>query len=230
MRTLAIVQARLSSQRLPGKMLMPLAGKPVLQHVLERVAKASVDEVVLATSEDEQDDALVELADNLDIPVVRGPVLNDVFGRFLLVLERYPCDVFVRLTGDCPLIEPCIINVCTAEMEFGRWDYVSATEGDGYCDGLDVEVVRTATFHAIDATTLTEREREHTTACIRSRRKQYRCKVLDDWRLDDYRKRYRLSIDTADDYELLQRFFEFCADSQIEPTGLHAIWWLEGRI
>lgn len=227
MRTLAIIQARMSSQRLPGKMLKPLGGKPVLQHVLERVAMASVDEVVLATSEDEQDDALAELADNLDIPTVRGPVLNDVFCRFLLVLERYPCNAFVRVTGDCCLIEPALINACIAEMETGRWDYVSATEGDGYCDGLDVEVMRTQTFQTIDTAYLTDREREHVTERIRNWRGVYCAKVLDRHDLAQYRKLFHLSLDTPDDYERLQQFFEWCNLNGVEPSGINAIRWLE---
>lgn len=107
---IAIIQARCSSSRLPGKVLMPLAGKPMIWHIVERArACRLVRQVVVATSTEPSDDPLAEFCSSEDIPCLRGSLTN-VLSRYLEVLKLYPHDYVVRITGDCPLIHPPFID------------------------------------------------------------------------------------------------------------------------
>lgn len=107
---IAIIQARMSSSRLPGKVMMDLAGRPIIWHIWNRARKCKeVERVVVATSEHESDDLLEEYCKKEGICCVRGP-LDNVLERFMRVVEQYPCKYIVRITGDCPLIYPEFID------------------------------------------------------------------------------------------------------------------------
>jgi spore coat polysaccharide biosynthesis protein SpsF len=109
--TIAIVQARMSSSRLPGKVLMDIAGKPMLQHVIDRSIQAkTVDRAVVATTSDPSDDILEEFCQKLALPYYRGS-LADVLDRFYQAARHFQADVIVRLTADCPLIDPDLIDL-----------------------------------------------------------------------------------------------------------------------
>lgn len=110
-RIIAIIQARMSSSRLPGKVLMDIAGKPLLQHMLERVRKAkSVDDIILATTTDPSDDTLVQFCKTQNFLYFRGS-LHDVLDRFYQAAQAFQAEVIVRLTGDCPLIDPTVLDL-----------------------------------------------------------------------------------------------------------------------
>ncbi len=144
MRVNAVVQARAGSTRLPGKVLRPLAGRPVLEWVV-RAARSSpgVDEVVVATSVRDVDDPVAELATSLGVPVVRGSE-DDVLERFVHAVEAHPCDAVVRLTADCPLLDPALVGVVVAAWRARpRADYVATTLVRTLPRGLDVELART---------------------------------------------------------------------------------------
>jgi spore coat polysaccharide biosynthesis protein SpsF len=116
---LAIIQARMSSSRLPGKVLQEIAGKPILQHMLERVQKAkSLDGIVIATTTDPSDDVLEQFCLKLDVPCYRGS-LPDVLDRYYQSAAKFQADVIVRLTADCPLMDPEILDL-TVEVFLGR--------------------------------------------------------------------------------------------------------------
>ena len=123
-RTLAIVQARTSSTRLPGKVLKPLAGAPMILRQLERVSRArTLDGVVVATSNDPSDDELAAVLTNAGYDIVRGS-LEDVLDRFNLVVDRHQPDVVVRITADCPLISPSVIDLVVERFHSTTADYV----------------------------------------------------------------------------------------------------------
>ncbi|WP_316689715.1 glycosyltransferase family protein [Pseudonocardia sp. H11422] len=141
MRVNAVVQARTGSTRLPGKVLRPLGGRPVLDWVV-RAAQAAdgIDRVLVATSNDPGDDPVATRAEALGAAVVRGPE-DDVLARFLLALERHPCDAIVRLTADCPLLDPALIGlVVAAWRQDPGYDYVATTLVRTLPRGLDVEL------------------------------------------------------------------------------------------
>ena len=121
-RVLAVVQARLGSTRLPGKALLPIAGRPMLSHVIARtLAVPGVDETVLATTVSPEDDALVQVARSVGVPAVRGSV-DDVLDRFHFALRAHPADAIVRVTADCPLLDPGVSGLVVADYLAHRED------------------------------------------------------------------------------------------------------------
>ena len=140
---LAIVQARLSSSRLPGKVLRPIMGRAMILYELERLSRSRrIDNIVLATSEDESDDPLAETVCSAGYAVFRGS-LNDVLARYYHCAAAYGAEHVVRITGDCPLIDPAVVDrVIECHLNEGN-DYTSNTIGEAtYPDGLDTEVMR----------------------------------------------------------------------------------------
>ena len=166
MRVLAVVQARLGSSRLPGKVLAGLGGSAVLDWVV-RAARGSreLDAVVIATSTEPADDLLAAHAERLGVPVVRGP-LEDVLARFLLAVREHPCDAVVRLTADCPLLDPALIDLVVSTWRCDpTWDYVATTLHRTLPRGLDVELVRVDALRALD-TQARGHHRQHVTSLL----------------------------------------------------------------
>ena len=165
MKTVGIVQARTGSTRLPRKVLLDLAGAPLIARMLERVGRARcLDALWLATSIDPADDELAALVSPLGIPVFRGP-LDDVLGRFHAAAERASADVVVRLTGDCPLQDPAVIEQAVHLFldAGGDLDYLSNTLDPTFPDGLDVEVFSRAALTRANREATLPLEREHVT-------------------------------------------------------------------
>ncbi len=136
MTTCAIIQARMGSSRFPGKMLREIAGKPVIWHVVHRLHKcASVDRIILATSDQEADDTLAEYVTALGVTVVRGSEQN-VLRRFIAALKRTDADVILRITGDSPLIDPVLIDRLVSRLRQSGADYVTFAAPASDC-GID---------------------------------------------------------------------------------------------
>lgn len=142
-----VVQARMGSSRLPGKVLADLAGRPMLRLQLDRLQGLEVDRVVVATSSLSTDDPIVDLVHGTDAEVVRGPE-TDVLARFGLVLDRFDPETIVRLTGDCPLTDPHIVMSTLDLHHRSGADYTSNVHPRSFPKGLDVEV---ASAHALAA-------------------------------------------------------------------------------
>lgn len=167
-RTLAFVQARMSSSRLPGKVLADLGGQPMIGYMLARVRRARLlDGVVLVTSTDASDDPLAEAVAGMGIAVHRGS-LDDVLGRFGGAAQAFGGDVIVRLTGDCPLIDPDVIDAVLALREATGADYASNVDPPTFPDGLDVECFTRAALDRALAEATQPAEREHVTLWMRS--------------------------------------------------------------
>lgn len=171
---LAILQARTSSHRLPGKVLSPVLGMPLILRGLERISRAErIDRVVLATSDHPSDDDLALLVEETGYEVHRGP-LDDVLTRFLQVLDRFDDETVVRLTGDNVLSDPDVIDhVIAAHLESGA-DYTANTLARSYPRGLDVEAFRADALRAIDKVAASADEREHVTLGIYRRPLEFR--------------------------------------------------------
>ncbi len=198
-----IVQARLSSRRLPKKVLMPLAGAPAIVRQFERLRRVQgADALVLATSDDASDDALVETCLAHDIRCVRGS-LNDVLGRFQSAIGA-GCDVVVRITGDCPLIDPELVSAhiarFVAEQPFA--EYVSNAGERSYPDGLDVEVTSKKMIDAAAAEAHRSFDREHVTPWIRRRAKTI--PIAQDVDLSAL----RLTLDEQTDYDCIAAIYD----------------------
>lgn len=190
-----VVQARMGSTRLPGKVLTDLAGRPMLAFQLERLMSKPVGSIVVATTTSPKDDPIARLAADMGVPSVRGSE-DDVLARFVLALERYPAETVIRLTGDCPLTDPTIVADAVALHAATGADYVSNTLVRTYPDGLDVEVMcadllRDSAHHASDVL-----EREHVTPYVYRHPEKFSLRTL---RTPDLLGDERWTIDTADD-------------------------------
>lgn len=166
MKTHIIIQARLGSTRLPGKVLLKLAGKSVLWHVLDRCRRAKrVDEIIVATTDLHEDDQLVQHAQQLGIRVCRGDS-DDVLSRYAKAIRMFGTEVVVRITSDCPLVDPWVIdNILTQKKTY---DYVSNVLDRTFPRGLDVEVVTADALLRADREATEQFDREHVTPFIRS--------------------------------------------------------------
>lgn len=165
---LAVLQARMSSSRFPGKVLAPLLGEPMLFRQIERIRRArGIGSLVVATSSDSSDQPLADACIAHGVPVARGS-LNDVLDRFVTAAQPFAPDAVVRLTGDCPLADPAVIDAIVARYREGAFDYVSNVEPATYPDGLDVEIVRMTALMRAHREARLPSEREHVTPYVRN--------------------------------------------------------------
>ena len=173
-RRVAIIQARSTSTRLPGKVLMPLLGVPSIVFMVERVRRAQLlDHVVVATSADASDDILADVLASAGIDCFRGS-LHDVLDRFLGAARRARADHIVRLTGDCPLMDFDLIDHALGLLGAGSADYVSNVDPPTYPDGLDVEAFSVEALALAHRQATETGEREHVTPFIRQHKERFR--------------------------------------------------------
>ncbi len=209
-RTIAILQARMGSTRLPGKVLLPAAGKPLIEHMIERVRRAkTLDGLWLATSVDTVNDPLADCVDALGVPVFRGDE-NDVLSRYATVAQQAQADVVVRLTGDCPLHDPDVIDETVGIMlsRLDEIDYASNSLQATYPDGLDVEVFTRAALDRAQREASTQLQREHVTPFIhRYQDGPGPFRVLHVHGRADF-SHLRWTVDEPADYEFVRRIFD----------------------
>lgn len=168
------LQARMSSQRFPGKVLAPLRGAPLIWHTIERCRAAEgIDKVVVLTSADASDDPLAAYLKSIGCLFYRG-VLDPVFVRYQAALESHPCDYFVRISGDSPLIEPGLITAMAAFAATGQYDFLSNVHHKKFPRGQSVEIVRSSLFASIDPHSLSGEEQEHVMPYFYSHSREYR--------------------------------------------------------
>lgn len=178
MKRVVIVQARTTSSRLPGKVSLPLAGRAMILHVLDRAGMSDADMTVLATSSDPSDDSLAKLVREAGYPVYRGS-LNDVLDRFHKAAVKHEAGIVVRITGDCPLVDPDMINRCLTLHQEENCDYVStAYPNPSFPDGLDVEVMSAKVLETAWEKARKPSEREHVTPYIWSNPELFRIKCV----------------------------------------------------
>jgi spore coat polysaccharide biosynthesis protein SpsF len=197
-RALAVVQARMSSTRLPGKVLADVGGEPMLALLLRRLRPArSLGAIVLATSVESHDDEIAALGLALGVAVSRGP-LEDVLARFTAAIGEHEGPV-VRVTGDCPLIDPALVDA-VVERFVGSPGcvYASNIEPRTFPDGLDVEAIDAAMLRRLDAQSLAAEQREHVTAGLRGH--SPRATLVNPVDLGDL----RWTVDRAEDLEFVR--------------------------
>lgn len=200
----AIIQARMGSTRLPRKVMLNILGKTVLWHVANRVSQArSIDELIIATTIDVEDDAVAEFCRVNDILVFRGSE-NDVLDRYYQCAKEYDIKDIVRITSDCPLHDPNVIDIVVDEYLIGDYDYVSNTIEYTFLDGLDVEVF---SFDALEEAWKNAKlpsEREHVTPYIRKNEGFTKKNVSSSKKYPPY----RLTLDYQEDYEFIKKIYE----------------------
>ena len=200
MKTVALVQARMTSSRLPGKVLMELSGRSVLSNVIRRVKRARfVDEVMVATTVSESDDPIVEEAQTEMVGVFRGSE-QDVLGRYYDAARGVEAEIIVRITADCPLIEPVLIDDVILAYQRELPDYASNTLVRTYPRGLDVEVLSFTTLEQAWKDAREPWQRAHVTPYVYGHPEMFRLLSV---HADENYSRYRWTLDTADDYQFL---------------------------
>lgn len=205
MTVLAILQARTSSSRLPDKVLLPLLGKPMLARQIERICRSLlIDELVVATSDQPSDQAIADLCEQLGVACHRGS-LDDVLDRFIDAARPYRPSWIVRLTGDCPLIDPEIIDAVIQLAREGGHDYATNAVEPTYPDGLDVEVVRFDILETAWQEAALASQREHVTPFIHQQPERFDIAHLK--RSPDL-SHLRWTVDEPADYQLVTRIYE----------------------
>jgi len=201
MNVVAVIQARMGSTRLPGKVLMDLAGKPVLRWVVERIgATPGVDRVVVATSSLAHDQPIADCCAAMGVPCVRGSEA-DVLDRFRAAAERFEAQGVVRITGDCPLIDPQVSGRVVALLREGQHAYVSNVRPRLYPRGLDTEAFTADALLAAAAEADQPHHREHVTPFLVEQPQRFPPgSVTPD---ADY-SAHRWTLDTPEDFALLE--------------------------
>lgn len=204
MKTLVIVQARMTSTRLPGKVLLPLIGVPMLARLVERLCRVQhADGTVIATTTNASDDPIAALCVQLGVLCHRGSE-HDVLSRYANAARLHGADVVVRITSDCPLLDPALVDEVITIYRGGGCDYVSNMLPPTWPYGMAVEVFSAAALHEAHAEATQDSEREHVTPFIYWRPERYRLRnVVSPQGLSHH----RWTVDTPEDYELVQRLF-----------------------
>jgi spore coat polysaccharide biosynthesis protein SpsF len=204
----ATIEARMTSTRLPGKVLLPLAGKPALERMIERVRRSNyVDEIAIATTTNRTDDMIVDLARRLSVAVFRGSEEN-VLGRVVETAKSVAGEIIVELTGDCPLMDAETIDRGIEEYFVTACDVSANVIQRTYADGFDVQVYSTKLLADVAAITNDALDREHVTRYVyRHDGNPY---IIRHWKTKDalYWPDLRLTLDERDDWVLINEIFE----------------------
>ncbi len=201
----------MSSTRLPGKTLMPLTGRPVIYHVVNRCRAAlCVDRVVVAVPDEPVDDSLHQWCVDNEVYCVRGST-EDVLARYIKALDAFPCDTLVRITADCPLVDPGLIDSLLVIHETAGNDYTSNVGPPDFPKGFDIEVVNADVLRRVDAVAKLQQHREHVTLYIREKTDEFKTGNMSyGLGMPDI----RLTLDRVEDYQALQKIFDGLVRSQ----------------
>jgi spore coat polysaccharide biosynthesis protein SpsF (cytidylyltransferase family) len=205
---IATIEARIASSRLPGKVLLPVLDRPLLQHMIERVQKSGyIEEVVIALPEGSGNDPIIELAKRISVPYYQGSE-DDVLSRVVDTVRSRNADILVQLTGDCPLMDYRLIDTCVEKYLENKWDYVANDLVRTYPIGFDVAVM---SFDLLASTLnepdLDDVDREHVTTYLVERPERFRlCNVTAP--ADLSHPEIQVTLDTPEDYEVIRNVFE----------------------
>ena len=228
MKYIATVEARMTSSRLFGKVLMPAAGKPLLEHLVERLKLVpSLDGIVLATTINKTDDILEKFANRVGISCYRGSE-EDVMTRVIGAAEFADADIVVEITGDCPIIDPQIIEQTIRMFKSHQVDYVSNNLIRSYPDGMDTQVFKLSTLKNSASMTTDLLDHEHVTLHIRNHPDIFSCVQLVappalHW------PDLGLTLDEPKDYELIKKIIEYFYEDNPSFSCLDVIGLLDQR-
>jgi len=212
MKTVAIIEARITSTRLPGKILLPILGKPMLELLIERLKRSKyLDKIVVATTQNPSDDPVEQLADRIGVGCFRGSE-DDVLDRVLRAAHAYEADVIVEITGDCPLIDPEIL------------DKVIST----YPRGMETQVFSTAVLEKVASRTQDPVDHEHVSLYIYEHPAIFSLFNVEST-LSEEDSSIRLTVDTHEDFQLIKAIYELLYPSNPEFTFDDVVNLLEKR-
>lgn len=208
-----IIQARMGSTRLPKKTLKTVGDKPLLSYLIERIKAAKLaDQALIATTTNAEDDAIAQACALYQVPVFRGSAL-DVLDRYYRAAKTFHADAIVRITGDCPLIDPQIIDsvINYYQEHEPQYDYVSNMLHPGYPRGMDVEIFSFQALEKIHQAAQAPEEREHVTLYFYEHPDLFSLGSVES--KQDFSK-YRFTVDTEKDFQLVSRLL-----STLAPTN-----------
>lgn len=229
MTTACIVQARMTSTRLPGKVMLPLGGQPMLARLVERLRRAGrIDTLVIATTTNASDDVLAGLSADLGVACHRGSE-HDVLSRYAEAATACGATAVVRVTSDCPLLDPALLDRVIELYDRGGFDYVGNMQPPTWPYGMAVEVMAASVLFEADREATEPAEREHVTPFIYWRPDRYR---LGNLASPQDLSHHRWTVDTPQDYELVTRIFdalyparpEFALDDVLALLRQHPHW------
>jgi len=203
----AIVQARVTSTRLPGKVFMDIKGKPMIWHVINRLKYSKkLDEIILTIPDTRENDELEKFAKKNNIKYFRGSE-KDVLSRYYEAARKFKADIIVRITSDCPLIDPRIVDVVVENHLNAKANYTSNTLKRTFPRGLDVEVV---SFEALEKThkeATEDYQREHVTSYIYEHPEIFKLESVEaQGKLN--RPELRITVDTEEDFQLIKEIYK----------------------
>ena len=217
----AIIQARMSSTRLPGKVLREICGQPLLAYLIKRVKLSKkIECIVLATSSDREDDPIAACASLLGVHVYRGS-LENVLDRFYQAAQTHKIEHAVRITGDCPVIDPAICDRLIERYQGSKADYAGLSPA--FAEGLDCEVISFPALVQANRDSKNRSDKEHVTLYVRNHPDIFRMTQLEN---QEDESRYRVTVDNAEDFDVVSGIITHF----MEKTGDFTALWPQIRI
>ena len=201
---LVVLQARMSSTRLPGKVLKEINGKPAIYWQIQRIMSSkTIDDLVVVTSTDLTDDVLVDYLTEINVKTIRGDLWN-VLHRYVQAIKSFQPKNVIRLTADCPLFMPKLLDTMMINFMNDDFDYYSNIDPVSFPDGLDIEIMKSQTLLKLFDLPLSNDELEHVTLGIRSRKNLFSQGNYRNFRNLSY---LRWTLDTYDDLNLIRQIY-----------------------
>ena len=212
---LVVLQARMSSTRLPGKVMTQINGHPMIYWEISRISKAKlVNKIVVAISDDSSDDILAEYLESIHQEYIRGS-LDNVLSRYVKAEEIYNPSAIIRLTADCPLVMPELIDQYLEIFHKEDFEYLSNTIELSYPDGLDIEIIAPGIFKKLLEFSLSKEEKEHVTLGIYSRKDKFRTYNVSN---KTNISQFRWTVDTSDDLAFVKSIYAHFESKEINFT------------
>lgn len=212
MKIICIIQARMGSERLPGKVVKPIKGIPLIGYTINRLKRSRyIDEIILATSDKKQDDKLVDVAKEYKIDYFRGSEEN-VLERYVKCSEKYNGDIIIRITGDCPLIDPIIVDNVITELIMYKYDYVRLDVPNTFVRGFDVEVFTKESLLRVynivneKYNNVINKYKEHVTLFIYENKELFNVGYVKG--VEELNRDYRVCVDTFEDFQVVENVIE----------------------
>jgi len=209
-RIAAIIQARMLSTRLPGKIMLPLEGRPLLQYQIERLQQSKrIDNICVATVDTPDCNPIAQLCKNIGTQVIRGDE-RDVLSRFVKCADALKPEYIVRVTSDCPLIDPALIDDIIDEYLSGGWDFCAPDIPNTLPRGVDFEVFSAELLYLTDREATETFQREHVAPFIYQQADRFKC----HWPKGGRGEKYRFCVDTPEDYYLIVKLAAALRDDE----------------
>ncbi|HIG0359202.1 TPA: cytidylyltransferase domain-containing protein [Clostridium sporogenes] len=217
MKVICVVQARMGSERLPGKVIKPIMDKPMILYTLNRLNKSKyIDEIILATSIGNKEQPLVDVVEKDGFKIFRGEE-NNVLKRYKDTVDKFDGDIIIRITGDCPLIDPIIVDNVITYFKMNNFDYVRLDVPNSFIRGFDVEIFSKESLYNVYEKVSSLKDKydekgfakknylEHVTLYMYNHREEFKVGYIKGE--DFHNKEYRLCVDTKEDFALVNNIY-----------------------